>query len=287
VHFKDGILVVKGCTTIGEEMFASHLAKRLNISVPRTRVLEYKDSEWKRLKSKIFQLAESEGDLLKFKKELNRPVLLVMEYVHGIDFEHLGDNASNFFGGDNGKQRLQEVGRIISLDILTNNWDRLPVVWDNEGNLGNLFIQMGKDDGKVVGIDQGITCIHLTVNKAGYEKYVARVIALIETIVNKPTEESPQLKRVRDLIQLFTGFDITEKGSVEIQKGVMQTMILMAKLTVDDLHNMKADVQKKVKQDWESVWENMMQLINVEFFESILRIFRQYLPSMERALTKI
>jgi len=64
-------------------------------------------------------------------------------------------------------------------------------------------------------------------------------------------------------------------------------MVLMAKLTVDDLHNMKADVQKKVKQDWENVWENMMQLINVDFFESILQIFRQYFLSMERALTKI
>merc|ERR1719253_250215 len=35
---------------------------------------------------------------------------------------------------------LQMLGRLLAADILLNNFDRLPAIWDNEGNAGNLLV---------------------------------------------------------------------------------------------------------------------------------------------------
>lgn len=118
-------------------MFASLLGRRVGVNVPKARILEYTDGEWRRMKTKMFELAETEADKKKFIKELNRPQLMskqdrlyklkwnsVQEFVAGVSLEQLGSRAKEFLQGDIGKKRLQGVGSIIALDIVTNNWDR-------------------------------------------------------------------------------------------------------------------------------------------------------------------
>ncbi len=56
-----------------------------------------------------------------------------MEYIRGSDLERLGPTAGALLNGEHGHKLLKELGLLVSLDILTNNWDRLPVLWDNEG----------------------------------------------------------------------------------------------------------------------------------------------------------
>ena len=48
--------------------------------------------------------------------------------------------------------RLRELARLCLLDVVINNLDRLPVLWDNAGNLNNLML--GPDG--LVGIDQAV-----------------------------------------------------------------------------------------------------------------------------------
>ena len=43
------------------------------------------------------------------------------------------------------------IGRILTLDLLLNNWDRLPIVWENEGNPNNIIFSKS---GNAWGIDQ-------------------------------------------------------------------------------------------------------------------------------------
>ena len=64
----------------------------------------------------------------------------------------------------------------------------------------------------MVGIDQGLTCINQTVNKVGFEKYTEKVKKHLEDLLRSPNQEIPQLKNIRDLIQIFTGRRGEERG---------------------------------------------------------------------------
>merc|ERR1740121_1799084 len=44
------------------------------------------------------------------------------------------------------------LGRLMAYDMLINNFDRIPLVWSNEGNFGNVMIDASQSI--VVGIDQ-------------------------------------------------------------------------------------------------------------------------------------
>ncbi len=35
---------------------------------------------------------------------------------------------------------MQAMGELVCVDVLFNNWDRLPAVWSNEGNPRNIFL---------------------------------------------------------------------------------------------------------------------------------------------------
>ena len=39
-----------------------------------------------------------------------------------------------------GQARLWSLGRVLAMDMLVNNFDRFPLVWDNEGNAGNVML---------------------------------------------------------------------------------------------------------------------------------------------------
>src|SRR5688572_12043930 len=68
----------------------------------------------------------------------------VMEFVDGVSLEHLGAKAKEVLSGEEGSNRLRELGGdltmilvrkdltfgsqgIIAFDILVNNWDRFPL----------------------------------------------------------------------------------------------------------------------------------------------------------------
>ena len=116
-------------------------------------MVEYSDREWSDLKNKMitFVRSKNENDCRLLKKKFNRATLLLMEYVSGIDLLHLDPNkAASLFKETQGKENLKGIGKLIVLDFILNNWDRLPIIWDNEGNYANIMFQ---DDGSVVGID--------------------------------------------------------------------------------------------------------------------------------------
>jgi hypothetical protein len=54
--------------------------------------------------------------------------------------EIAGERAAEIFGtpgapSSGGLTRLEEFGRVLLSDVLCNNGDRFPLIWDNRGNL--------------------------------------------------------------------------------------------------------------------------------------------------------
>eukprot|EP01118_Nematostelium_gracile_P017782 TRINITY_DN7707_c0_g1_i1.p1 TRINITY_DN7707_c0_g1~~TRINITY_DN7707_c0_g1_i1.p1 ORF type:complete len:244 (-),score=63.56 TRINITY_DN7707_c0_g1_i1:158-889(-) len=208
----DSISVVKGSSTLAQQAFAMLLAQKLKLRIPTFRIISYENQEWKDLKRNIIKLAKEDGIGVNAEIELNRPVFMIMEFVKGKDLAHIKSREELDEGS------LREIGKFIAFDIFVNNWDRLPVIWDNEGNLSNMLIS----DSTVIGIDENITCIHPTVNKIGFEKYLQKCTDLLNVLKEKPNEESTQLKSVRDSFMMMTGVDFGEKDSVVIQQGIIE-----------------------------------------------------------------
>lgn len=91
-----------------------------------------------------------------------RPVVLVMEFVEGTTLERLKpDLAEKYFSVKSPLSGpiLRQVGRIMALDVVCNNWDRIPLIHDNSGNFGNIMLQTHVEEGFLVAIDNAFTGI--------------------------------------------------------------------------------------------------------------------------------
>eukprot|EP00054_Salpingoeca_dolichothecata_P027164 m.197762 g.197762 ORF g.197762 m.197762 type:complete len:93 (+) comp25882_c0_seq5:47-325(+) len=77
---------------------------------------------------------------------------------------------------DNGRKRLQEIGAVMLLDVLCNNGDRLPLIWDNRGNPGNIMFALGL--GKIISLDNQIAPIDKSLHTDAFAEYLAKVSLL-------------------------------------------------------------------------------------------------------------
>lgn len=66
-----------------------------------------------------------------------------MEMVVGKQLNSLSVNdATRYFCGSTAESIdfLTQLGRLIALDVVLNNWDRVPVLWENDGNWENIIV---------------------------------------------------------------------------------------------------------------------------------------------------
>lgn len=77
-----------------------------------------------------------------------------------------------------GAKVLKEIGRLVALDVITNNSDRLPLVWPNQGNISNvMFAERGPT---VISIDAKIIPIDSDKRKDLYDVYAKRVCEVLQ-----------------------------------------------------------------------------------------------------------
>jgi len=60
--------------------------------------------------------------------------IMLMEYVSGSVL--MGLSHEEYLSSD---VCCQEIGELLAFDLLINNYDRLPLVWNNTGNSGNII----------------------------------------------------------------------------------------------------------------------------------------------------
>jgi hypothetical protein len=129
--------VLKGTTETSRELFATRILRRLGVASPHCRPLCFSTLEYKEMKDAL--AAHCKGELLyRAKKRLNRPQVLLFEYVKG-------QSLLEIYPSDPRLQEesvLRKLGELMAIDVLFNNLDRLPLgVWRNEGNFGNVLLQ--------------------------------------------------------------------------------------------------------------------------------------------------
>ena len=306
----DQVLVVKGCKTIAQEVFVTELALFLGIKVPKMRVVEYVNPEWDEMKSQLLSFSQHDhASHIVIQKNLDRAFIIVEEYVPGKSLDQYlvpGGSSSNnqsIREDKSNKQQsekkaisermLRQMGEILVLDMIVNNIDRFPAIWDNDyGNLQNLIIHQsseeskqskqaegeGEEDeevgGQVIGIDQDMNAISSKTNAGEniYKRYEEKVMNYGEGIRKQVDKERTETKKVRQAIIDLLRVDIQPQGSITIQKGMKQFMQeKLTNITKQQLQQLKEQVGKTVTVDWADVWAGMMRAIDIEFIWNMIQ----------------
>ena len=101
-------------------------------------------------------------------KEARAEPVAVLEFVRGPTLLQCGSITSL------GEGEFEALGLMAAFDVLLNNTDRLPVLFDTEGNLGNVILEPGSDGGVVCcAID---SCAN-PLEGAALERHLARLRA--------------------------------------------------------------------------------------------------------------
>lgn len=275
------VVVIKGSSTITQEVFAFMLAKILRIQVPKMRVVSWSQMEWGEMKEHLHNVAKQDDDLLtaKIDKALDRPVFMIMEFIPGVEVQGLSQEMAQeyFCEPQNFKILMKTLGKIALYDILINNWDRMQLgLWDNEGNARNLLISKKITEYRdIVGIDQAVTSIQKSVNKVGYDQYLEKVKNFLTDILTNSRGKDSAISIFKSFLESVTLIQIPAETFEYFREGVISCLKEVCHLDKDDLENLLHRVDGLVAVDWENCWENGIKLISLDFLYDIITVCKE------------
>jgi hypothetical protein len=186
VQSKQGTSVLKApYASFHSEVTSSLLSVILGIKTPRLRIIETQSNEGIALLNTI-KVVDRQWNFFP-EKAFGQSHLLHRDYVYGFEFNDyevttlLLQNVLNDLILS--KRFFNQLGNLIAFDIFCNNGDRLPVVWDNRGNLGNVYIQPFSNDSiDIINLDSNIRIIDIEKYPDEYEKYKKAVVTFLSSL---------------------------------------------------------------------------------------------------------
>lgn len=273
-----GVIVAKqGAITSPAELYCSLLYKQFNVAAPQMRVLGM--PEWRSLVDELGKVcftSPGAGDHLQ-SRGLQRGAVL-QEVGPGVTLKH-PSIAGYLADAIAGPKLLHELGRIIALDMLVNNFDRSPMIWSHEGNANNILIKVDPDGTVIVSaIDQGVSTIVDTAGEtANVDAYVAKVKAAIAEAAEQKGV-GPYITKIRDFIKQWVGpgHDIGMAGCQHVQGGIMECAVEIAgNHGHHAIWQETADAFTKAGAKW---GEHGVAAINVDFIESVATAIAESIP---------
>jgi len=268
-----GIFVVKNSKSIFEEVFSNLIAQSFGVYSPKVRVLHVASQEGNKLLDDIVAI-DKQG--VAIHALMSAEYFLLKEFVYGSkNFDKCtGQEIQDFYFEDypgklsvNGAKNLQNLGVILAVDVLTNYSDRLPFIWVNPGNSGNLMVT---NKGQFISIENGIATF--ATNSPPYESYMKKVTSLLEDLAKDPNSIKPAFANINEKFLEFTGVNLEDIAVLEIQAGFVSFLKKMA--------------AKKLPKETFSNWISLLQefspkmvgsdSVNVEFLNNILGLYQHY-----------
>merc|ERR1719215_1992064 len=143
----------------------------------------------------------------------------VLEFVQGSVLQGL-EGQRALTEGDTSRV-FEGVGAIVALDSLLNNLDRVPALWDNDGNLGNVMVSCSGNVRDVMGIDQQINNITVAPGRAAY---LARVREFCGDAMHERGASAACLRRVKTCIAENCGVELKEQDCMALLRGARQVL---------------------------------------------------------------
>eukprot|EP01137_Pigoraptor_chileana_P002398 Opistho-2@41187 len=229
VDTSGGALVIKGSKQIATELFASMVCLRFAIHTPCSLVVATDSHFGAAMLARLKTLDKTGRLVLSLHDQLH---VMLMEYVCGTTLGSVKyERACQVFGSEtslsvNGKKRLREIGRLMGVDCLLNNSDRLPLVWDNRGNPGNLML--AGSIGCIVAIDNQFIPVDVGTHPERVAAQRVRVEELCRCVRDNPGVPLTQFQRICDKLLEYTGFTVGTEGVLEMQEGFAQFVALIS-----------------------------------------------------------
>ena len=318
----EGNLAVKGSTNPALEFFTNLVFKDLKIRTPNMRVLQYSEDEFKIAVDAIQKASYADAtQKYKIRQVIDRPFLLLMEYVPAQKIHQLGEKRSRMCfepAYPEGRDRLIRLGILYAADTLFNIRDRYPLIWGNPGNPENMLIGFETTwinrteelfDKENINLQMTTLCPidnrplllskKTNLSQEAYELYLQE----FERIVRFAFEG---LKPVRDgLVNPFDSttkrFDYASLGSTFIYnhtstdvKSLGEMQILLGLIIgYVNIHNMgftRIEKNKRkafdvLKTDWKDLWKDDCENIRLEIIKDELRIIEKYIKHNEEVIS--
>lgn len=213
---------VKSPGSIAAEMYGAWMAKRLGVPTPGVRLVDRNSEEGQRIIANLTSdrlCSRQQGLRSKIERVVLKPHLLVMQYIKGYPLDYVVQGTGfcetfvkNKFAAfeENDKEQSDEtsklhavgklncrtLGRILGFDVLINNFDRLPCIWNNRGNAGNIIFQgdAGIENMDCVdfaaphtalGIDNMVSCIDVGKFPDQHAAYLGRASTLLKGLLSE------------------------------------------------------------------------------------------------------
>lgn len=234
LHVGEGVLVLKKQRmTAAAEFLAIQVAKAIGIRVADMRLISWAEAEFQEINAAIRKTSSFEKNpLLGIWRSTE--FLGILEYipgctVQGPEFQHRLQDMEP----DSLQKFWFEVGEIIAYDALINNVDRIPLLWDNEGNTANLMLldNLVKEN-RVVGIDQAVAPI--VAAGPGRERFLSRLKELSEAVFRKQWQDSAlvssSLDKVSECFMLSCGVQVDK---TTLMSGLLRGLTKVADLMED------------------------------------------------------
>jgi hypothetical protein len=164
-----------------------------------------------------------------------------MEFIDGCAM--MGVAANGYLQQHRDTSRVWHVlGRLMGFDVLINNFDRLPLAWSNEGNLGNVMLSTVLDG--PVGIDHSV---HPITNPAGLQNYLDRVRRVC---VEVRDGDGAPCNSVKQAIYNNTAIALSSKELEELRYGCLELLQEVSRLaSTGDMGRILDDVSDNIKQE--------------------------------------
>lgn len=134
--------------------------------------------------------------------------------------------AMGVLAGPHRGRLLYEMGLVVLLDIVVNNFDRLPLVWSNEGNPDNIIISPGFEYPELWAIDHTLTCIK---NAEGHQRYLDTIEAAMKELA-ADNYAGKSMSRVRESLLMCTGVELTRDDCDDICDGIRAGCVTLREL---------------------------------------------------------
>lgn len=212
LNLPTGAICLKAERCTPEMLFAQRLAGALTVRMASMRVVPKTHQEYAAINSALHRAVPTlEDHKLQLGHVRAAESLTVMEYVQGcammgmpahLYLQEHRDTVSFWHG----------LGRLMGFDLLINNFDRLPLAWSNEGNLGNVMLSPVS---AVVGIDQSAQPI---THAEGLRNYVARLQKVCLEAVHGP---ETSFKSVKEAIYNNTAIELSSEEINHLRHGCL------------------------------------------------------------------
>lgn len=179
-QLQSGVVVLKaGSHSLASELYATLISQACGVYSPR--ILVQRNSPSETLVDSFMNALSRKDPNMILSRMHDQRFVMIMEFCVGWSIGKLSqlDSVTDY------SHMVHTLGQIVALDVLLNNGDRVPFIWDNQGNSGNLHLIVRQDDNSVdlANIDPGIRAIDATKFPDEHQAYLDLVTKTVGTVV--------------------------------------------------------------------------------------------------------